>query len=48
MPIQEPLLYLCDNYSLLKAVSGWIGEGGKATLVGALDADILAGTIEIL
>jgi len=47
-PIQEPLLYVCNNHLLLKAVNGWIGEGGKATLVGALDADILAGTIEIL
>jgi len=26
----------------------WIGEGGKATLVGAPDADILAAAIEIL
>jgi len=39
-PIEEPLLYLCDNQLLLKAVSRWIGEGGKATLVGAPDADI--------
>ena len=31
--IEEPLLYLCDNQSLLKAVTRWIGEGGKATLV---------------
>ena len=40
--IEEPLprLYLCDNQSLLKAVNGWIGEGGKATLVGAPDADV--------
>jgi len=34
--IEEPLLYLCDNESLLKAVTRWIGEGGKATLVGHL------------
>jgi hypothetical protein len=33
--IEEPLLYLCDNQSLLKAVNRWIGEGGKATLMGA-------------
>ena len=45
--IEEPLLYLCDNQSLLKAVNTWIGEGGKATLVGAPDADILAATIKI-
>ena len=46
--IREPLLYLCDNRSLLKAVTRWIGEGGKATLVGSPDADILAAAIEIL
>jgi len=39
---------LCDNQSLLKAVNRWIGEGGKATLVGTPDADILAADIEIL
>jgi len=39
---------MCDNQSLLKAVNRWIGEGGKATLVGAPDADILAAAIEIL
>jgi len=48
MLIEEPLLYLCDNQSLLKAVNKWIGKGGKATLVGAPDADILAAAIEIL
>jgi len=37
--IEEPLLYVCDNYSLLKAINRWIGEGGKAALVGAPDAD---------
>ena len=37
-PIEEPLLYLCDNQLLLKTVTRWIGEGGKATLVGASDA----------
>ena len=26
--IEEPLLYLCDNQSLLKAFTRWIGEGG--------------------
>ena len=46
--IEEPLLYLCDNQSLLKAVTRWIGEGGKATLVGSPDADILALAIKIL
>ena len=46
--IEEPLLYLCDKQSLLKAVNRWIGEGGKATFMGAPDADILATAIEIL
>jgi len=32
----------------LKAVNRWIGEGGKASLVGVPDADILAAAIEIL
>ena len=38
---------MCDNQSLLKAVNRWIGEGGKAMLVGAPDADILATAIEM-
>ena len=42
------MLYLCDNQSLLKAVNRWISEDGKATSVGAPDADILAAAIEIL
>ena len=49
-PIQDALLYLRDNQSLLKAVNRWtmmIGEDGKATLGGAPDADILAATIKI-
>jgi len=46
--IVEPLLYLFDNQSLLKAVTRWIGEGGQATLVGAPDADVLAAAIDIL
>ena len=36
------------NQSLLKAVNRWIDDSGKATLVGAPDADILAAVIEIL
>jgi len=32
----------------MKAVNRWIGEGGKAALVGAPDADILAAAIEII
>ena len=39
-PVTSPMLYLCDNQALLKAAKRWVGEGGKATLVGAPDADI--------
>jgi len=35
------MLYCCDSHALLKAVKKWISEGGRATLVGAPDADIL-------
>ena len=44
----KPMLYLCDNQALLKAVNRWEGEGGKATLVGAPDADSLLKAIEEL
>jgi len=46
--IEEQLLYLCDNQSLLKTVNRWIRKGGKATLVGAPEADNLAASIEKL
>ena len=46
--IEEPLLYLCDNQSLLKTANRWSGEGQSATFVGALDAYILAAAIEML
>jgi len=42
------MLYLCDNQALLKVVKRWVGEGGKATFVGALDADSLLEAIEEL
>jgi len=48
LPVTNPMLYLCDNQALLKAVKRWVGEGGKATLVGAPDADILREAIEEL
>ena len=47
-PVTNPMLYLCDNQSLLKAVRRWVGEGRKATLVGAPGADILREAIEEL
>jgi len=39
---------LCDHQALLRAVKRWVGESGKATLVGAPDADILREAIEEL
>jgi len=47
-PVTKSMLSLCDNQALLKAVKRWVGEGGKATLVGALDAIILLEAIEEL
>jgi len=26
-PVTNPMLYLCDNQALLKAVKRWVGEG---------------------
>ena len=42
------MLYVCDNQALLKAVMRWVGGGGKATLAGAPEADILREAIELL
>jgi len=47
-PVTKPMIYLCNNQALLKAVKRWVGEGPKATLVGAPDADILFEAIEEL
>ena len=47
-PVTKPMLYLCDNQALLKAVTRWVGEGGKVTSVGVPDADILLEAIEEL
>jgi len=47
-PVITPMLYLCDNQALLKAIKRWVGEGRKATLVGAPDADILLEAIKEL
>ena len=47
-PCDKSMLYLCDNQALLKAVKRWVGEGGKATLEGAPDADIFREAIEEL
>jgi len=47
-PVRKPMLDLCNNQTLLKAVKKWVGEGRKARLVGAPDADILPEAIEEL
>ena len=47
-PVTKLMLYLCNNQALLKAVKRWVGEGGKATLVGAPDANISPEAIEEL
>ena len=39
--VGEDVLILCDNESVLKVIKKWIGQGGKATLANAPDADIL-------
>ena len=46
-PVTKPMQYLCDNQALLKAVKRWVGEGGRATLVGAPDADLLEAIKEL-
>ena len=45
---EEDLLYLGDNESVLTDVNKWVGEGSKATLANAPNADILAEIIEKL
>ena len=47
-PVTNPMLHLCDNQALLKAVKRLVDAGGKATLVGAPDADILQEAIQEL
>jgi len=47
-PVTKPMLYLCENQALLKAVKRWVVEGAKATLVGAPDAYILLEAIKEL
>jgi ribonuclease HI len=39
--LSEDVLLLCDNEALLCAITKWVGQGGKATLATATDADIL-------
>ena len=46
--LSEDVLILCDNESVLKAIKKWIGQGGRATLANAPDADILREIVELL
>ena len=39
--LTEDVLVLCDNAAVLCAIKNWFGQGGKATLATAPDADIL-------
>ena len=46
--LSDDVLILCDNESVLKAVKKWVGQGGRATLADAPDADILREILELL
>ena len=39
--LSEDVLLLCDNEAVLCAIKKWVGQGRKATLATAPDADIL-------
>ena len=39
--LSEDVLLLCDNQAVLCTIKKWVGQGGKATLATAPDADIL-------
>jgi ribonuclease HI len=39
--LSEDVLLLCDNAAVLCVIKKWVGQGGKATLATAPDADIL-------
>ena len=39
--LSEDTLLLCDNEAVLCVIKKWVGQGGKATLATAPDADIL-------
>jgi ribonuclease HI len=39
--LSEDVILLCENEAVLCAIKKWVGQGGKATLATAPDADIL-------
>jgi ribonuclease HI len=47
VPAEDALL-LCDNEAVLRVIRKWVGQGGKATLATAPDADILREIICLL
>ena len=47
-PEADDLLVACDNEAVLKVIRKWVGQGGKATLATAPDADILRDVLELL
>jgi ribonuclease HI len=46
--LSEDVLPLCDNEAVLRVIKKWVGQGGKATLATAPDADILHEIILLL
>ena len=46
--LSEDVLLLCDNAAVLCSIKKWVGQGGKATLATAQDADILQETVCLL
>jgi len=46
--LSEDALLLCDNKAVLRVIRKWVGQGGKATLATAPDADILREIIFLL
>lgn len=46
--LSEDVLILCDNESVLKVINKWVGQGGRATLANAPDADILREILELI
>jgi ribonuclease HI len=46
--LNEDALLLCDNKAVLRVIRKWVGQGGKATLATAPDADILREIICLL
>ena len=46
--LSEDVLLLCDNEAVSCVIKKWVGQGGKATLATAPDADILREIVRLL